>query len=231
MLVPRSGASRRRRTRGRPCRSGASAPRCRRCAPAVRLRAARTTSRWNCWFRRAGSRGARSRRSARAATSARSRPARRAARRSRVGDALGGAARRVALEVGAEVVDVAHLVGGERPDRHAAPRAPTRFSRSSLCSASRIGVRLTSSSRARRCSMMRSPGRRPNLITFGRLCAVPLAFWLVVEHRLALAFYLFVLAGLSDARWMAGLRGVMAAIPLAPCWIRSPTRPFWSRCM
>jgi cardiolipin synthase len=45
----------------------------------------------------------------------------------------------------------------------------------------------------------------PNLITFGRLCAVPLAFWLVVEHRLALAFYLFVLAGLSDAvdGWLA----------------------------
>jgi cardiolipin synthase (CMP-forming) len=45
----------------------------------------------------------------------------------------------------------------------------------------------------------------PNLITFGRLCAVPFAFWLVVEHRLALAFYLFVLAGLSDAvdGWLA----------------------------
>ena len=24
----------------------------------------------------------------------------------------------------------------------------------------------------------------PNLITFGRLCAVPLAFWLILEHRL-----------------------------------------------
>jgi cardiolipin synthase (CMP-forming) len=45
----------------------------------------------------------------------------------------------------------------------------------------------------------------PNLITFGRLCAVPLAFWLILEHRLALAFYLFVLAGLSDAvdGWLA----------------------------
>ena len=34
---------------------------------------------------------------------------------------------------------------------------------------------------------------------------MPLAFWLVVEHRLALAFYLFVLAGLSDAvdGWLA----------------------------
>ena len=45
----------------------------------------------------------------------------------------------------------------------------------------------------------------PNIITFGRLCAVPLAFWLVLKHRLDLAFYLFVLAGLSDAvdGWLA----------------------------
>jgi len=45
----------------------------------------------------------------------------------------------------------------------------------------------------------------PNLITFGRLCAVPLAFWLVLERRLDLAFFLFVLAGLSDAvdGWLA----------------------------
>lgn len=45
----------------------------------------------------------------------------------------------------------------------------------------------------------------PNIITFGRLCAVPLAFWLVVQHRLDLAFFLFVLAGLSDAvdGWLA----------------------------
>ena len=40
------------------------------------------------------------------------------------------------------------------------PERATRFSRSSLCSASRTGVRLTSSCWARRCSMMRSPGRR-----------------------------------------------------------------------
>ncbi len=45
----------------------------------------------------------------------------------------------------------------------------------------------------------------PNIITFGRLCAVPLAFWLVLERRLDLAFFLFVLAGLSDAvdGWLA----------------------------
>jgi cardiolipin synthase (CMP-forming) len=49
----------------------------------------------------------------------------------------------------------------------------------------------------------------PNIITFGRLCAVPLAFWLVLEHRLDLAFFLFVIAGLSDAvdGWLARRHG------------------------
>lgn len=44
-----------------------------------------------------------------------------------------------------------------------------------------------------------------NIITFGRLCAVPLAFWLVLDHRIADAFLLFVAAGLSDAfdGWLA----------------------------
>jgi cardiolipin synthase len=46
---------------------------------------------------------------------------------------------------------------------------------------------------------------QPNVITFARLCAVPLAFWLVVEHRLDDAFVLFCVAGLSDAvdGWLA----------------------------
>jgi cardiolipin synthase len=45
----------------------------------------------------------------------------------------------------------------------------------------------------------------PNIVTFARLCAVPLAFWLVVEHRTGQAFLLFVAAGLSDALdgWLA----------------------------
>lgn len=45
----------------------------------------------------------------------------------------------------------------------------------------------------------------PNAITFARLCAVPLAVWLVVQHRLDLAFYVFVAAGVSDAvdGWLA----------------------------
>jgi len=49
----------------------------------------------------------------------------------------------------------------------------------------------------------------PNVITFARLCAVPLAVWLVVEHRLAEAFFLFVAAGASDAvdGWLARRNG------------------------
>jgi cardiolipin synthase len=45
----------------------------------------------------------------------------------------------------------------------------------------------------------------PNAITFARLCAVPLAVWLVLQHRLDLAFYVFVAAGVSDAvdGWLA----------------------------
>ena len=45
----------------------------------------------------------------------------------------------------------------------------------------------------------------PNVVTFGRLCVVPLEFWLVLVHRLDLAFFLFVGAGVSDAvdGWLA----------------------------
>jgi len=45
----------------------------------------------------------------------------------------------------------------------------------------------------------------PNIVTFARLCAVPLACWLVLERRMAEAFWLFVAAGLSDALdgWLA----------------------------
>jgi len=45
----------------------------------------------------------------------------------------------------------------------------------------------------------------PNVVTFARLCIVPLAFWAVLEHRLDRAFLLFVVAGLSDAvdGWLA----------------------------
>ena len=44
-----------------------------------------------------------------------------------------------------------------------------------------------------------------NIITFARLCAVPLAFWLVLAHRIDDAFFLFMAAGLSDALdgWLA----------------------------
>src|SRR5690242_13215909 len=48
-----------------------------------------------------------------------------------------------------------------------------------------------------------------NVITFARLCAVPLAVWLVVEHQFAQAFFLFVAAGASDAvdGWLARRNG------------------------
>ncbi len=45
----------------------------------------------------------------------------------------------------------------------------------------------------------------PNAITFARLCAVPAAVWLVLQHRMDLAFWVFVAAGVSDAvdGWLA----------------------------
>jgi cardiolipin synthase len=49
----------------------------------------------------------------------------------------------------------------------------------------------------------------PNIISFARLCAVPLAIWLVLHHRFPTAFALFALAGISDAidGWLARRRG------------------------
>ena len=45
----------------------------------------------------------------------------------------------------------------------------------------------------------------PNIISFARLCAVPLAIWLVLHQRFGAAFLLFALAGISDAvdGWLA----------------------------
>ncbi len=39
----------------------------------------------------------------------------------------------------------------------------------------------------------------PNAITFARICAVPLAVWLLLGHNLAAAFAVFLAAGVSDA--------------------------------
>jgi cardiolipin synthase len=38
-----------------------------------------------------------------------------------------------------------------------------------------------------------------NLITLGRLLASPVAIWLIINHEYTLAFWVFVVAGLSDA--------------------------------
>lgn len=48
----------------------------------------------------------------------------------------------------------------------------------------------------------------PNVITLARLAAVPATIWLILNHRLDLAFLLFLAAGISDgldgwlARWL-----------------------------
>jgi len=49
----------------------------------------------------------------------------------------------------------------------------------------------------------------PNAITFARLCAVPVAVWLVLQEDFAFAFWLFAAAGASDAvdGWLARRRG------------------------
>ena len=49
----------------------------------------------------------------------------------------------------------------------------------------------------------------PNIITFARLCAVPLAIWLILRHEIQAAFFIFVAAGLSDALdgWLARRQG------------------------
>jgi cardiolipin synthase len=49
----------------------------------------------------------------------------------------------------------------------------------------------------------------PNIISFARLCAVPLAVWLVLHAQYTGAFALFLAAGISDAidGWLARRRG------------------------
>jgi cardiolipin synthase len=58
------------------------------------------------------------------------------------------------------------------------------------------------------------PFTLPNVITFARLCAVPGAVWLMLQHRLDLAFWVFVAAGLSDGidGWLARIRNSRSAL-------------------
>jgi cardiolipin synthase len=52
---------------------------------------------------------------------------------------------------------------------------------------------------SRRLAGSRLLGLLPNLISLGRLLAVPLAVWLMLGDRFAAAFWLFIAAGVSDA--------------------------------
>jgi len=51
-----------------------------------------------------------------------------------------------------------------------------------------------------------------NVITFGRICLVPMAVWLVLRGQTFVAFWLFLAAGASDAvdGWLARRRGPTA---------------------
>ncbi|WP_245214164.1 CDP-alcohol phosphatidyltransferase family protein [Pararoseomonas indoligenes] len=54
----------------------------------------------------------------------------------------------------------------------------------------------------------------PNIITLARLFAVPAVVWLVIQHRLDIAFLVFVGAGISDALdgWLARIRNARSFI-------------------
>lgn len=52
---------------------------------------------------------------------------------------------------------------------------------------------------SRRLAKSRLLGALPNLISLGRLLAVPLAVWLMLGDHFTAAFWLFIAAGVSDA--------------------------------
>jgi len=54
----------------------------------------------------------------------------------------------------------------------------------------------------------------PNMITVARLCAVPATIWLILQHRLDLAFLAFIGAGISDGvdGWLARVRNARSAL-------------------
>jgi cardiolipin synthase len=54
----------------------------------------------------------------------------------------------------------------------------------------------------------------PNAITLARLCAVPAAVWLILQHRLDIAFLVFAGAGISDAvdGWLARVMNARSAL-------------------
>lgn len=60
----------------------------------------------------------------------------------------------------------------------------------------------------------------PNVITLGRVFAVPFMVWLVLEHEIKTAFWLFIIAGISD-----GVDGYLAKIMKAQSTIGSYLDP------
>ncbi|WP_240756752.1 CDP-alcohol phosphatidyltransferase family protein [Roseicella aquatilis] len=68
--------------------------------------------------------------------------------------------------------------------------------------------------RAPRAGLSAALATLPNLITLARLCAVPATIWVILQHRLDIAFLLFVGAGISDAvdGWLARVLDARSAL-------------------
>lgn len=54
----------------------------------------------------------------------------------------------------------------------------------------------------------------PNAITLARLCCVPASVWLILQHKLDIAFLIFVAAGISDGvdGWLARVRNARSRL-------------------
>ena len=88
----------------------------------------------------------------------------------------------------------------------------------------RVRGNLAALSRARAMTMSRLGLNLPNLISLGRLLLVPLAISLILDGSYWAAFWVFVVAGVSDALDGFIAKGSIGVRGSAPCWIRLPTR-------